>query len=121
RLLGAGPAFVPRNVDVVRDLVTVHRVGAAVAEQTFEQRLGFRGGRDCAGRLRAIAPHLDDPPAAVGAVPEGADRIGPKEVRFLSGGGVLVDGGDELPGPDQAFAHWAKTLSWWGRNITLQP
>src|SRR6478609_381157 len=67
-LLGAGPGLIPRDVDVVRDLVAVDRVGAAIAGHAAEQGFRLRRRRVGSRRLAAAVPDIEHHHAAVGRV-----------------------------------------------------
>src|SRR6266542_2165268 len=66
-LLGAGPALIPRDINAMGDLVTVDRVGAAVAGHAAKQGFHLRGCRLRPCGLAAVARHGEDQHASVGA------------------------------------------------------
>src|SRR5262245_63056038 len=55
-LIGAGPALVPGDVDVMGDLVAVDGVGAAVAGHAAKQRFHLCGGAFAPAGLRRPLP-----------------------------------------------------------------
>ena len=103
-LIGAGPALVPGDVDVMGDLVAVDGVGAAIAGHAAKQRFDLRGGRLRSGGLAAAAPHGEHEHAPVGAVVDVADGIGPQKLGLGAGGNFLAHRRDELPGADEMLA-----------------
>src|SRR5262249_36510394 len=85
RLLGSGPRLVPRNLDVMGDLVAGDRVGAGVAQDAAEQRVGLLRRRRWTRRLLAVAACVDHHHAPLGRVVDEADGVGTIEVGLLAG------------------------------------
>src|SRR5712691_7758948 len=103
-LLAAGPGLVPRDIDVVGDLVAVDRVGAAVAGHAAKERLRLRRGRLRSRGLAAAAADVEHQHAPVGRIVDVAGRVGPEEVGFDAGGKLLAYCRYELPGADEVLA-----------------
>ena len=89
---------------MVRDLVALDGVGAAVAGHAAKQRFRLGRGRVGARRLAAAGGDIEHHHAAVGRVIDVTGGIGAEKIGLGAGGNFLPHGRDKLPGPDQALA-----------------
>jgi hypothetical protein len=103
-LVRAGPRLVPRDIDVMRDLVAVDGVGAGIGEHAPEQFDSLLRRSDRPRRLFAVAARVDHEHPPVRRVVDEAGRVRAEIIGLFASRDIFVDDRDQFPGPDQARA-----------------
>src|SRR5205823_2598815 len=95
-----GPCLIPRDINVVANLISVDGVGASVGEHSAEQLDLLRVGRDDTGRRFAVLANDDGVHAAIQSVAQVAGGMRAVWLRFLAGVQIFGRKGLKLPRPD---------------------